>query len=312
MTKQPPVVTSLRHSIATLKDGLKIHYVRAGTVGARPLMLFHGWPGFWYDWRHVIPGLAASGRFDIVAPDFRGFGESDKPTGPAEETYTTRHLGDDMLELAEQLGLGSFSLVAHDIGASVAMPLARRNPDVVRSLVLIDPAYPGVGARRFDPAVAGEFWYQHFHGLPWAEELIGHDDETIRLYITHFLEHWTGDRSRLLPADVEVVVKSFQQPGPIRATMAYYRGRIAERRRETGTDPASLITQQPTTVLWGELDPVMRVEWSDRLPEFFPKLLELRRLPGVGHFVPFEAPEAVIESIHGHFDHLESAHTPLA
>jgi pimeloyl-ACP methyl ester carboxylesterase len=291
---------SYSHFVAKLGSGLKIHYVRAGQQGGHPLLLLHGWPGFWYDWRHVIPLLAATGEFDIIAPDFRGFGASDKPRGPAEDTYTTTHLGEDIEGLLAQLGLSRVTIVAHDIGASVGMPIARRRPDLVRSLVLMDPAYPGVGARRFDPKVASEFWYQHFHGLPWAEELVGRDNETIRLYVTHFYEHWTGDKSKLKPRELEAVVRSFQQPGCVYATMAYYRGRIAERKREIGVEPAQLITKQPTSVLWGELDPVMRLEWSDRLGEFFPNLIELKKLPGVGHFVPFEAPSAVAEAIVRH------------
>jgi pimeloyl-ACP methyl ester carboxylesterase len=84
--------------------------------------------------------------------------------------------------------------------------------------------------------------------------------------------------------------------------MAYYRARAAARLREAQpVDPRSLQVHQPTGILWGEADPIMRVEWSDRLPEFFTSW-SYRALPGVGHFVPFEAPEdaagAVSEALH--------------
>ncbi len=73
--------------------GVRLHYVRRGR--GEPVVLLHGWPGFWYDWRHVVFPLAEEA--DVIAPDFRGFGGSDKPEGDPKTLYAPDHLAADVL-----------------------------------------------------------------------------------------------------------------------------------------------------------------------------------------------------------------------
>ena len=82
-------------------NGVRLHYVRHGA--GTPLVLLHGWPEFWRTWRKNIPPLAE--RFDVIAPDLRGFGESDKPARPALEGYTLDHHVEDLRALADGLRL---------------------------------------------------------------------------------------------------------------------------------------------------------------------------------------------------------------
>jgi pimeloyl-ACP methyl ester carboxylesterase len=163
------------HARVAGSGGVTLHYVRLGQ--GRPVLLLHGWPGFWYDWRRVLVPLSATA--DVIAPDFRGFGDSDRPDLPPLEGYTPEILADDLLALLDGLGITRVVVAAYDIGATVAQNLAIRRPERIRALALFNPTYPGIGARRSDPSVQREFWYQHFHALAWSDRLIAHDRETV-------------------------------------------------------------------------------------------------------------------------------------
>jgi len=280
------------HAFAPGSEGVRLHYVRQGRGPA--VLLLHGWPGFWYDWRRLIPLLAEEA--DVIAPDFRGFGDSDKPDRPPTEAYTPQVLAADMLALLDHLGLDHVVVVAHDIGATVAQVLARTARARVRALALFNPPYPGIGMRRFDPAVQPEFWYQHFHTLPWSEHIIGYNRDTVRLYLTHWYDHWVGRKAAVRPKEFEAIVDTFARRAAIRSSIAYYRARAGTRMQEATADPQTLQISQPTVVLWGERDPVMQAAWADRLGDYFAQL-SLQLLPDVGHFVPFEAPEEGLAAI---------------
>jgi pimeloyl-ACP methyl ester carboxylesterase len=269
-----------------------LHYIRLGA--GDPVLLLHGWPGFSYDWRRVLEPL--SGFADVIAPDFRGFGESDKPDLPPAEGYTPEILAKDLLALLDGLEISQVVVGGYDIGATVAQTLARRHADRVRALALFNPAYPGIGGRRFDPSVQREFWYQHFHALAWSDRLIAHDRETVRLYLEYFYDHWCGRKEAIREPEFEAIVDVYARPGAVRASIAYYRARAAQRQTQTGAQPEDSRIRQPTVIAWGELDPVILAAWADRLGETFLDH-ELSLLPGIGHFVPIEAPEQTIETI---------------
>jgi len=187
-------------------------------------------------------------------------------------------------------------VAAFDIGATVAQTLALRRPERIRALALFNPAYAGIGERRFDPSVQREFWYQHFHALAWSDRLIAHDRETVRLYLEHFYDHWCGRKDAIRERELEAIVDAYARPGAVRASIAYYRARAAARQAQAADAPRESQILQPTVIAWGELDPVILAAWADRLPDTFPDH-ELSLLPGIGHFVPIEAPEQTIETI---------------
>lgn len=271
--------------------GIRIHYVRQGD--GDPVVLLHGWPGFWYDWRGVIPQLAADA--DVIAPDLRGFGGSDVPELPPEEGFTPAVMARDVVALLDHLGIQQAVIAAHDIGATVAQALARGTPERVRALVLLNPPYPGIGTRRYEYRFQREGWYQHFHVKPWSHDLVGYNRDTVRIYLAHFYDHWVGRKDSVRPSEFEAIVDVFARPGRIEGGFNYYRARMAQRAGESEPDPDVAIAT-PTIVRWGELDPIISVEFADRLKEFFPDS-ELELLPGVGHFVPFEAPDEVLAAI---------------
>ena len=143
-----------------------------------------------------------------------------------------------------------------------------------------------------------ERWYQHFHMLPQADQLIGHDQETVRLYLSHFYTHWVGNKQALRPHEFEEIVKMYAQPEAARGSIAWYRagGGSGQVTLASGNLPPVPINHL-TMILWGETDPIAPPAWADRLGDTFSHLLGVQFLPGIGHFVPFEAPEAVVEEM---------------
>src|SRR4029453_2254984 len=102
-------------------NGASFHVARTGA--GRPLLLLHGWPEFWLTWEPVMDRLAD--RFTLIAPDLRGFGDSDKPSGP----FGAGGDGAGMLALMDGLGVSRFGVVGHDVGGAVMQPLARLAPE---------------------------------------------------------------------------------------------------------------------------------------------------------------------------------------
>ncbi len=291
----PALDAAWGHAMTQDADGQELHYVMWGQ-GAPRVLLLHGWPGFWYDWRRVLPLVAQFTA--VVAMDLRGFGFSAKPDWSPRSAYSPEAQAKNVLALLDHLQVEQVILVGYDVGARVAQMLARMAPQRVQALVLSAPVYPGYGARPLEPDAQRERWYQHFHMLPQADEIIGHDQETVRLYLSHFYDHWVGNKQALRPREFEEIVKAYTQPGAVRGSIAWYRagagsGQVALASQNTPPVPIT----QPTAVLWGETDPVLPAAWGDRLAEYFSHLLHVQFLPGVGHFVPFEAPEAVVEAI---------------
>lgn len=283
--------------------GLRLHALHvpaAGGGGAgTPLLLLHGWPEWSHAWRPLMTRL--DGEFELWAPDFRGFGDSQKTaSGPAEDA-TPEQLASDTLALADALGLQRFGLVAHDVGSFVAQQIARRAPGRVAGLFFFNCAYPGIGARWVAPRHLLETWYQQFHQQPWAAELVGSSREACRIYLRAFLRHWAHRPDAFGDDDLEAWVDNFMQPGNLQGGFNWYRsawaGRLAVIEGRAGL-PAPIAT--PTRVLWGAHDPVLPPAWADRLGEFF-STLEFGLAPDAGHFVHWETPDVAAQAVRGFF-----------
>lgn len=279
------------------KGDVKLHYVRRGQ--GKPIILLHGWPGFWYDWRAVLPRLSEHG--DVLAPDFRGFGESSKPEGDPVLLYSPEIHAEDLISLMDSLGIQKAVFAAHDIGATIAQTLANHYPERVESLVLLNPPYPGIGDRRFSPDIQGQFWYQHFHQLQLAEKLVAYNKETVRIYIEHFYRHWIGNKESLVNEELEFILDQYSSKGAFKASIAYYRARANAKTKQAVNSHEVRKICQPTSILWGKKDPVILSEWSDRVDDYFTRA-SLNLLEGVGHFVPFEAPDLVTDTIIKHLE----------
>ena len=267
-------------------NGIRVHYVRQGA--GTPLVLLHGWPEFWFVWRKNIPALAE--RFDVIAPDLRGFGESEKPPLPEPPGGLLDELVEDLRGIADALGIERFGIVSHDVGSFVAQRFAARYPERVLGLFFFNCVYPGIGRRWLEPESVREIWYQSFHQQPWAADLVGSSREACGIYLKHFLDHW-ADEPGVFDEDFEAWVDNFMRPGNLRGGFDWYVG-VGEARmkmmREGAPDLPKI--QPPAYFLWGESDPILKVRWADRLGDYFADF-ELEPATGAGHFVHYERPE---------------------
>ena len=276
-------------------NGGDFHVARMGQ--GRPLLLLHGWPEFWLTWAPVMQRL--SDRYQLVAPDLRGFGDSSKPDGP----WGAAEHAADMLAVMDALGMKTAGVVGHDVGGAVMQSMARLAPERIPGLFFFDFVYPGIGARMGTPDRLNEIWYQSFHQMEMAPALLGSSREACRLYIGHILRHWTY-RKDAFDDVMDAFVDNFMQPGNLAGGFAYYRaahaGRIAMMQ---GTAPVTSPIAIPACVRWAEHDPIFPFAWTDRLHETFSNL-DLQMLPGVGHFPHRESPDVAAEHIAGFFSRL--------
>src|SRR6201987_1736425 len=117
-------------------NGIRMHLTEAGSG---PLVvLCHGFPESWYSWRHQLPALAAAG-FRAVAPDMRGYGQTDRPA--AIDQYTLLHLVGDMVGLLDALGAEKAVIAGHDWGGPVAWHAALLRPDRFRAVIGLSVPY---------------------------------------------------------------------------------------------------------------------------------------------------------------------------
>ena len=265
-------------------DGFSLAYERAGS--GPPVVLLHGWPGDHTDHDAVVALLTPD--FDVVVPDLRGFGESDKHLEPPTDAYSA-------VGLIDELGLHPPVIAGYDIGSRIAQAIARDTPEEVHALV-VSPPLPGAGRRILSPESMREFWYQGFHQLQLIEEILDGDRAAVRAYLAHFWNHWSGPDYTPSDARLDHHADAYGAPGAMTASIGWYRagsGGVASALAET--EPEQRIAT-PTTVLWQEHDPLFTREWSDRLDVFFSDV-DLRRLDGAGHFTPLEAPEVFAAAI---------------
>ena len=280
----------------TAVDGFRLAYERIGPGPGKPaVLMLHGWPGDRTDYRAVAPPVSAIA--DVVVPDLRGFGESDKHEADPARQYNAVAQARSLIALIDELGLARPVLVGYDIGSRIAQAIARDRPDLVRALV-IAPPLPGIGDRILQPKAQQEFWYQAFHQLELCTELVDGQRDAVRSYLRHFWSHWSGPGYEPTSQRLDHLVSVYGPPGAFAASIAWYRagaGSVAASLAERPPGPGQRIAA-PTTVLWPQHDPLFPREWSDRIGEFF-AAATLTWLDDVGHFSPVEAPDAYAAAI---------------
>ena len=206
-------VTTAHHTAQV--NGTRLHYVTAGE--GPPVMLLHGWPQTWYEWRHVIDLLA--GEYQVVAPDLRGFGYSAKPAAG----YDADTMAADLAALSDHLGLRDVTVLGHDWGAVFAYVYAAKTPSQVRALGIVEMALPGVGVmeQAMAPQPQGNFlWHMGFQSVPDLPELLIAGKE--KPYLRWFFEHFAYDPGAITAADLDVYTDAITQVGALRAGLAVY------------------------------------------------------------------------------------------
>lgn len=208
-------VPGLTHHAAQL-EGLRLHYVTAGREDAPPLLLIHGWPQSWYEWRRVMARLAP--HYRLIAPDLRGLGDSDRPAGGYDKATLAR----DLAALLDVLNIPQTDVVGHDWGGVVAYCLAAQFPQRVRRMAVLDIALPGAGLEEaLELRPGGGVWHMHLHNVPDLPEALVAGREA--LYLGWFYRSYAGNPTAISPDDLAEYVRVYSQPGALRAGFGYYR-----------------------------------------------------------------------------------------
>lgn len=277
-----PALDGVSHRFVEL-PGLRMHVAEAGS--GPPVLLLHGFPQHWWEWRKVIPDLAQDHR--LICPDLRGAGWTDAPAGG----YTRQQLLADVVALLDALDVDRVDLVAHDYGAILGFALCLEHPDRVGSLLASGAGHPFV---RFHPRMLTVLWRLWFQeviatpGLgPWTLRSGGLPRHLLRSPTAP--EAWSEQ-------DVELFVAPLRDPARARAGSALYRhvilGEVGRISRGAYRD-AHLVT--PTVVLYGADDPAGLP--LELLGGYEHRAHDLRQelVAGAGHFVADERPDAIVD-----------------
>jgi haloacetate dehalogenase len=265
-------------------NGIRVAYDRTGE--AFPLIALHGFPRNRKVWSKITPLLTS--RFTVLAPDRRGYGDSDRPSDPA--VYDNATMVQDVLTLADHVSWQSFVVLGHDKGAPTAQRLAMDYPDRVRALIILDSTPAGsrsTGPR--DPS--GRSWYMDFfrqRGV--AEQIIGQNP---RLFFGLFL-----DRNPHLTAEErEYFLETFCRPGSVEAVLADYRHSLEDDRvRWEQESEAGVQIKVPVCALWGGRGPSASVPVLERWREAAGDVRGAP-IPDAAHYVQEEQPELVADHI---------------
>ena len=268
-------------------DGVGLHYVEAG---AGPLVLFlHGFPEFWYSWRHQLPAVAAAG-YRPVAPDLRGYNESDKP--PRVGDYRLSRLAADVVGLIDHFGAARATVVGHDWGGAIAWAVAATYPDRVDRLVILNAPHPAAFLRELtNPVQWLRSSYILFFQTPWLPEWVlsaGGFSLVRRVF-----RRQPTRPGAFTPEDIHRYRHALSRPGALTAALNYYRATCrhpAELRRSFPTIAA------PTLLIWGEQDPYLGIGLTRGLDRWVPDL-RVVRLPGASHWVQHDEPARVSQLI---------------
>jgi pimeloyl-ACP methyl ester carboxylesterase len=214
--------------MADIEPGLRIHYVTAG-AGQRTVVLLHGFPQIWWEWRHIIPPLVDAG-FRVVAPDYRGAGQSWRPVGG----YDKRTMAGDIHRLLrDHLHITDpVVMVGHDIGLMVAYAYAQAYRNHVSHLVVMDAPLPGTAVfdrLRSDPRL----WHFGFHNARDVAEILVAGRE--RPYFQFFFNARIFNMSAISDSDLDIYASAYSAPGAMRAGFEVYRAfdRDVEDNRDT-------------------------------------------------------------------------------
>lgn len=201
------------HHTAAVADGVRIHYVKGGS--GDPLILCHGFPSTWYEWRHIMPALAE--LYTVIVPDLRGLGDSSRPYSG----YDKVTLGEDLHGLVEHLGVGPVLMVGHDWGGSAAFAYTRAHREHVRKLAILEHALPGFGLEELLEATPERtLWHMTFHTSDVAEALVAGRE---RLYLSWFYTHIAYNPAAISEEEITEYVRTYSAPGAMRSGFNLYR-----------------------------------------------------------------------------------------
>ena len=230
----------------------RLHVMQAGPKDGPLAILLHGFPEFWYGWRHQIEPLTEVG-FRLLIPDQRGYNLSDKPAGI--DAYRISTLSRDVIGLIDAAGREKVSLVGHDWGAAVAWYVASRYPERLQKLAILNVPHPQVMVDTLlgSPRQMLKSWYIFFFQMPRLPEWIL---SRRKFALMRRMMYASANPGTFSQSDLDQYVQAWSQPGALTAMLNWYRAMFRGNLRvlrQSGRNRATPITV-PTLMLWGEKD----------------------------------------------------------
>jgi len=271
-------------------NGVDLHVVTAGDPADELVVLLHGFPDFWYGWRHQISALVDAGYY-VVVPDQRGYNLSEKPRGL--DAYRIGQLSADVAELIDTEGRDRGHVVGHDWGAAVAWDLALRRPETVERLGIVNVPHPTVMRQtlRSNPRQLLRSWYMFAFQLPFIPELVlGRDDAGGMLDVLTE----SANPGAFTDEELAHYRDAWQRQGAIRGAVNWYRALFRRSER-----PPRETVEAPTLVVWGDEDVALVPRMATESVGFCTDG-QLERVPWASHWVHDEEPERVNEALVSH------------
>ncbi len=266
--------------------GVNLHYAKAGD-GEKLLILLHGFPEFWYSWRHQLSAL--SDEYTVVAPDMRGYNLSDKP--PKIEDYAIEKLVDDVIGLIHHFEREKAAIVGHDWGAAIAWALAQKHPEYVSKLAALQ--VPPVQIWRKNQTLKQFLasWYMFFFQIPRLPEwLMSRNDFAMP---ANSLKTTTAEKNVFTAEIIAEYKKSWREPFALTAMLNYYRANIVGRFFSKSDAPEKI--KVPALFIYGEKDFAILPETVKGIGAVIDASYEEFRIPTSGHWVQQEASADVTE-----------------
>lgn len=247
------------------------------------MLFLHGFPEFWYSWRHQIPEFAKD--YKVVAVDLRGYNDSDKPQ--AQSAYVMSEFVEDIRGVISGLGYESCILVGHDWGGAIAWSFAYAYPELVSRLIVMNLPHPAKFAAGLKTSQQMlKSWYIAFFQVPFLPEfLIQLNDYRL---IEEAFRGMAIDRSAFTDEDIEQYKNAFAKRGALTGTINYYRNlpTYLSQKKVWG------ILKIPTLMIWGEEDRYLGKELTYGTEEYVQDL-RIRYIPNCSHWVQQEQPMLV-------------------
>jgi pimeloyl-ACP methyl ester carboxylesterase len=271
-------------------NGIRMHYLEQGSGYA--VLLLHGFPELSYSWRFQLPALAAAG-YRAIAPDLRGYGETDKPH--AIEEYAIQKLEADVVGLLDALGIERCAVAGHDWGAIITWHLALARPDRFERIIALNipfmPRGPIKPTDTFKAVPDGRFNYiLAFQPEGVAEAQMEKD---LRGSLGGMMRGIAQNADALSDEHLEVFVKAFEKGG-LRGPINYYRN--FDRNWESTPHFSGLKVQQPALMIVADKDPILKPEMADGIEANVPNVRKVL-VSDCGHWTQQERAEEVNQAI---------------
>jgi pimeloyl-ACP methyl ester carboxylesterase len=279
-------------------NGVRLHYLLGGNPSGTPVLLWHGFLGTGYSWHKVAP-LVADAGYSVLVPDMRGYGDSDKPAG--NDGYDGRGLAEEFRSLVRQTGFGAgrpLTLIAHDMGAPPALIWASDHPEEVTGLlyieapVMLQPVLEKILNYTPEAMTKGSMWWWILPLAPGVPEslLVGKEREFLNWF---YLGPAVVKHEAIPPESVDEYLRTFSGREGVLGALGVYRTAFTTI-AQTALFVDNNKVKVPVVAIGGEKG------LGERVGHFVSMVasnVHREVLPGCGHFVPEECPEAVLEQI---------------